>query len=50
MAYAIAVSDNIYAIKTHLYLGESTLVNTAKRLGITANMEPLPSLALVLWK
>lgn len=46
MAYAIAVSDNIYAIKTHLYLGENTLINTARKLGITAKMEPLPSLAL----
>lgn len=46
MAYALAVSDNIYAIKTHLFLGESTLINIAKRLGITAQMKPVPSLAL----
>lgn len=46
MAYALAVSDNIYAIKTHLFLGENTLIRTARRLGITANMLPVPSLAL----
>ncbi len=46
MAYALAVSDNIYAVKTHIFLGENTLVRTAHRFGITANMLPLPSLAL----
>lgn len=47
MAYALAVSDNIYAIKTHLFLGESTLIKMAKRMGInTTNMKPVPSLAL----
>ncbi|NLG82486.1 MAG: PBP1A family penicillin-binding protein [Bacilli bacterium] len=46
MAYALAVSDNIYAIKTHLFLGESTLIKMAKRMGITANMKAVPSLAL----
>ncbi len=46
MAYALAVSDNIYAVKTHLFLGEETLVKTAKRLGITSEMLPVPSLAL----
>ncbi len=34
MAAAIAYSDNIYAIKTHIFLGENTLVNTAKKLNI----------------
>lgn len=46
MAYAAATSDNIYAVKTHLYLGASALINTARRVGITSEMEPLPSLAL----
>ena len=46
MAAAIAYSDNIYAVKTHLFLGENMLVNTAKRLGITSNLSPIPSLAL----
>lgn len=46
MAAALSYSDNIYAVKTHLFLGEETLVNTAKRMGIRAELEPLPSLAL----
>jgi penicillin-binding protein 2D len=46
MAYALATSDNIYAVKTHLYLGQDALIKTAKRLGLTTEMEPLPSLAL----
>lgn len=46
MATAIAYSDNIYAVKTHLFLGEETLVEMAKRLGITSKIEPVPSLAL----
>ncbi|MDD6879043.1 MAG: PBP1A family penicillin-binding protein [bacterium] len=46
LATAIAYSDNIYAVKTHMFLGEDTLVNTAKRLGITANLTPNPSLPL----
>jgi len=46
MAYALAVSDNIYAVKTHLFLGETTLVQTAQRFGITSDMLPVPSLAL----
>lgn len=46
MAAAISYSDNIYAVKTHLFLGENMLVNTAKRLGITSNLTAIPSLAL----
>lgn len=46
MATAIAYSENIYAVKTHMFLGEDTLVNMAKRLGITANLDMVPSLAL----
>ncbi len=46
MAAALAYSDNIYAVKTHLFLGEETLVNMAKRVGIDTTLEPLPSLAL----
>ena len=46
MAAALAYSDNIYAVKTHLFLGEETLVNTAKRMGIQGDLEPVPSLAL----
>ena len=46
MAAALAYSDNIYAVKTHLFLGEDVLVNTAKRMGIESTLDPLPSLAL----
>ena len=46
MAAAISYSDNIYAVKTHLFLGENMLINTAKRLGITSNLTEIPSLAL----
>ena len=46
LATAIAYSDNIYAIKTHMFLGEDTLVNMTKRLGITAQIEANPSLPL----
>ncbi len=46
MAEAIAVSDNVYAVKTNIFLGEEKLVNTAKRVGIKAELEEVPSLAL----
>lgn len=46
MAQALALSDNIYAVKTHLFLGEDTLVNTAKKFGIKSEMAEVPSLAL----
>lgn len=46
MSAAIAYSDNIYAVKTHLFLGEDNLVNTARRVGITSNLNEVPSLAL----
>ena len=34
MSAAIAYSDNIYAVKTHIFLGEKTLIETANKLGI----------------
>lgn len=46
MPAALAYSDNIYAVKTHLFLGEETLVNLLKRIGITTKINPVPSLAL----
>ena len=46
MAAAISYSDNIYAVKTHLFLGEETLVNTAKRMGINKQLDPIASLPL----
>lgn len=46
MATALAYSDNIYAVKTHIFLGENTLVETAKRVGISNQLHAIPSLAL----
>ncbi|QPC47757.1 transglycosylase domain-containing protein [Mangrovibacillus cuniculi] len=46
MAQAVAVSDNIYAVKTHLFLGDNILASTAKRFGLTTKMKDVPSLAL----
>ncbi len=46
LAAALAYSDNIYAVKTHIFLGEDNLVDFAKRIGIADNLESVPSLAL----
>lgn len=46
MALAIAYSDNIYAIKTHLFLGEETMIKYAKKMGITSKLESNASLPL----
>lgn len=46
MAAAIAFSDNVYAVKTNLFLGVDTLVETSKKIGIKEKLEPVPSLAL----
>ena len=46
MASAIAFSDNIYAIKTHLFLGSESLVNIAKRVGINTELNNIVSIPL----
>lgn len=46
MALAISYSDNIYAIKTHLFLGQDTLVKYSKKMGITSKLEANASLPL----
>lgn len=46
MGTAIAYSENIYAIKTHLFLGSDALINVARRVGITSKLEDIPSLPL----
>lgn len=46
LAAAISYSENIYAVKTHMFLGENTLVNMSKRLGITSKIIANPSLPL----
>ena len=46
MGAAISYTDNIFAVKTHLFLGENNLINMAKRIGIDSNLKAIPSLAL----
>lgn len=46
LAQALALSDNIYAVKTNLFLGPDTLVNTARKFGISTKLASVPSLAL----
>lgn len=46
MAAALAYSDNVYAVKTNLFLGEEELVNTMKLVGLKEPLSPIPSLAL----
>ena len=46
MATAVAYSDNIYAIKTNIFLGEDNLVNIAKRVGIKEKLDAVSSLPL----
>lgn len=46
LAQALALSDNIFAVKTHLFLGEDTLIQTARRFGLSTKMTQVPSLAL----
>ena len=43
---ALAYSDNIYAVKTHLFLGENVLVDTLKLMGLNEKLIANPSLAL----
>ncbi len=46
LAQAIALSDNIYAVKTHLFLGEKELQKTAGRFGIKSEVDAVPAAAL----
>lgn len=46
MAYALATSDNIYAVKTHLFLGTNKLKNTLESFGISGNIPSIASLCL----
>ena len=43
MAQALAVSDNVYAVKTNLFLGEDILTKTAKQFGIKSALKDVPS-------
>lgn len=46
MAAAIAFSDNVFAVKTNLFLGPEALVDVTKRAGIKEKLTPVASLAL----
>ncbi|WP_433745495.1 transglycosylase domain-containing protein [Falsibacillus pallidus] len=46
LAQALALSDNVVAVKTHLFLGIDTLVNEARQFGLTSKLARVPSLAL----
>lgn len=46
MAAAIAYSDNVYAVKTNIFLGEDNLVDILHRVGIESELKANPSLAL----
>lgn len=46
MVAALALSDNIYAVKTNLFLGVDKMIDVAKRTGINANLDEVASLPL----
>ncbi|ALX49856.1 transglycosylase domain-containing protein [Lentibacillus amyloliquefaciens] len=46
LAQALALSDNVYAVKTNLYLGPDHLANTAETFGFSGDLPAVPSLAL----
>ncbi|MFI3260767.1 MAG: transglycosylase domain-containing protein [bacterium] len=46
MAAAIALSDNVYAVKTNLFLGVDAMIDVARRTGITGHLDQVASLAL----
>lgn len=46
LAQAVALSDNIYAVKTNLFLSTETVVDTTRKFGITSELPTVPSLAL----
>lgn len=46
MLQAIALSDNIYAVKTHMFIGMEELIKTGKLLGLSTGIKKNPSAAL----
>ncbi|MFD1361608.1 transglycosylase domain-containing protein [Lentibacillus salinarum] len=46
LAQALALSDNVYAVKTSLYIGPEKLVDTARTVGFDSDLPAVPSLAL----
>lgn len=46
MAAAVSLSDNIYAVKTNLFLGVDKMIDVAKKTGIKENLDSVASLPL----
>ena len=46
MSSAIALSDNIYAVKTNMFLGGDKTIDVVKRSGIITKLKNIPSLPL----
>ncbi|RKQ31540.1 transglycosylase domain-containing protein [Oceanobacillus halophilus] len=46
LAQALALSDNIYAVKTNMFLTPERLVKAARKFGIHGDLPAVPSLAL----
>ncbi|MUV37432.1 Peptidoglycan glycosyltransferase [Lentibacillus sp. JNUCC-1] len=46
LAEALAVSDNIFAVKTNLFIGTDKLIQAARKFGIDRELPEVPSLAL----
>lgn len=46
LAQALALSDNVYAVKTNLFLSPKLVAKTAKQFGISTDLPEVPSLAL----
>jgi len=46
LAQAIALSDNVYAVRTHLYLGADRVIEAARNFGFEGDIPAVPSLAL----
>jgi penicillin-binding protein 2D len=46
MQEAIATSDNVFAVSTHLLIGRNQAIQMARLLGIVSPLQPVPSLAL----
>src|SRR5690625_6733988 len=42
LAQALPLSDNIYAVKTGLFVGIDQLVDTAQKVGITSDLPEVP--------
>lgn len=46
LAQAIALSDNVYAVRTQLYVGVDRVIETARKFGFEGDIPAVPSLAL----